>query len=282
MPHAFIPPFRCGSLDCFDVWIVVEFISRYILLVLSLVICYNYCNFIKFCSIVTFVHDFLFSSISGTEILVFISHSFSSVMEPGPSTSEPTLPRTKRRAKHISKNEKIIILNVHKFVQETWPSGKYRSKTGMIIKTANIVGIAKTSVYHILKEYKENGTVMPPATLHTKHTNLVETVDDFQKSYIRRKVHEFYLKGELPTLNKILQAVNSDDMLPNFSRTSLWRLLKHLKFKYAKNKWKSALIEGNDIVLWRIKYLKKIKKYREEEIPIYYLNETLIDAGKFI
>lgn len=206
-------------------------------------------------------------------------------MEPGPSKSKPfkdfTSPRKKRKMSHISENEKMMIVNVYKYVQETWPSDKYKSKTNMKNKTAETLGIGMTTVYRVLKEYTENDTVRSPAP-PKKCPNLVEIVDDFDKSCIRRKVHEFYLKGELPTLNKILQAVNSDDMLPNFSRTSLWRLIKHLKFKYTTKKRNSALIERSDIVLWRIKYLKKIKKFREEGRPIYYLDETWVNAGEFI
>ncbi|RVE43393.1 hypothetical protein evm_011978 [Chilo suppressalis] len=202
-------------------------------------------------------------------------------MEPAPS-SKPfksfLSPRKKRKMSHISENEKIMIINVFKYVKETWTSDKYPSKMDMKKKTADILGIGNTSVYSVLREYKETDIVRPPAS-PKRRPNLVESVDDFDKSCIRKKVHEFYLKGEMPTLNRILQAVNSDDMLPNFSRTWLWRLLKALKFKYIKKKRNSALIERHDIVLWRIKYLKKIKKFREEGRPIYYLDETWVNAG---
>ncbi|CAF4946214.1 unnamed protein product [Pieris macdunnoughi] len=206
-------------------------------------------------------------------------------MEPGPSTSKPfkdfTSPRKKRKVSHISENEKNMIVNVFKYVQETWPVDKYKSKMDMKKNTADILGIGKTTVYRVLNQYKECGTVKAPAPLK-KRPNLIEKIDDFDKSCIRKKVHEIFLKGEMPTINKILQAVNEDDMLPNFSRTSMWRMLKHLKFKYVTKKKetaRSALIERPDIVLWRLKYLKKIRKYREEGRQIFYLDETWVNAG---
>ncbi|CAF4891119.1 unnamed protein product [Pieris macdunnoughi] len=172
-------------------------------------------------------------------------------MEPGPSTSKPfkdfTSPRKKRKVSHISENEKNMIVNVFKYVQETWPVDKYKSKIDMKKKTADILGIGKTTVYPVLNQYKECGTVKAPAPL-IKRPNLIETIDDFDKSCIRKKVHEIFLKGEMPTINKILQAVNEDDMLPNFSRTSMLRMLKH-------------------------------KKFKEEGRPIYYLDETWVNAG---
>lgn len=35
-------------------------------------------------------------------------------------------------------------------------------------------------------------------------------VDDFERNVIRRKVHDFWFRKEIPTLNKILMAVNEN------------------------------------------------------------------------
>jgi len=39
------------------------------------------------------------------------------------------------------------------------------------------------------------------------------------------------------------------------------------------------MIEKTEIILWRRKYLGDIRRYREESRPIYYLDETWINAG---
>ncbi|XP_022831023.1 uncharacterized protein LOC111359655 [Spodoptera litura] len=62
-------------------------------------------------------------------------------------------------------------------------------------------------------------------------------------------------------------------------RTSLKKVLKHLKFKYVKRRRNNALIDRDDIALWRIKYLKNMKTFREQGRPIYYLDETWVNAG---
>jgi len=51
---------------------------------------------------------------------------------------------------------------------------------------------------------------------------------------IRRKIHQFWSKYKLPTIEKILVTINYDKNLPNLSKTSLYRLLKTLMFEYVK------------------------------------------------
>lgn len=206
-------------------------------------------------------------------------------MEPTPSTSSGSRPfkdfvspRKKRKMSHLSENEKFMIINVFKFVKNTWPADKYQSKLEMKDKTADILGVSKSSVYRVLKEYVETDTVKPAAS-PKKRLSVIEKVDDFDKSCIRKIVHGFYLKGELPTTKKVLQAVNADETLPNLGLTSLKKILKHLKFKYVKRSRNNCLIDRDDIALWRIKYLEKMRRFREQERPIYYLDETWVNAG---
>lgn len=204
-------------------------------------------------------------------------------MEPEPSTSRPfknfVSPRKKRKMSHFSQSEKEMIINVFKYVKESWPADKYFSKQELKDKTADILGISKSAVYRFLKEYTETDTVKPAAS-PKKRLSLMERVDDFDKSCIRRIVHSFYLKGELPTVRKVLQVLNADESLPNMGLTSLKKILKHLKFKYVKRRRNNGLIDRDDIALWRIKYLKNMKAYREQERPMYYLDETWVNASQ--
>jgi hypothetical protein len=39
------------------------------------------------------------------------------------------------------------------------------------------------------------------------------------------------------------------------------------------------MIEKDEIVIWRNKYLEDIRKYRAEGRTIYYLDETWVNAG---
>jgi len=92
-------------------------------------------------------------------------------------------------------------------------------------------------------------------------------------------VHSFWHKREIPTLQKILVAVHQNEDLPDLLQTNLYRVLKGLNFQYTKRVRNSALIERDDIVIWRNKYLEAIRKYRQQGRPIYYLDETWVNAG---
>ncbi|CAK1592264.1 unnamed protein product [Parnassius mnemosyne] len=204
-------------------------------------------------------------------------------METAPSTWRPfkefVSPRKKRKMSHFSISEKVMIINVFKYVKESCPADKYPSKKDMKDKTADILGISKSAVYRILKEYTDTDTVKPTAS-PKKRLSLIEKIDRFDKSCIRPIVHSFYLKGELLTAKKVLHIINKDESLPNMDFTSLNKLMKHLKFKYDKRRRNNGLIDRDDIALWRIKYLKNMKTYRQQQRQIYYLDETWVNAGE--
>lgn len=173
-------------------------------------------------------------------------------------------------------NEKNMVINTFKHVKESWPSDQYPYRREMANKTANILGVAVSSIYKILKDYKEKNTISAPVTTKAK-PNILDKIDDFDKSAIRKKVHSFFLKGELPTLKKVLS--DADETMPNFKRTTFTKLLKHLKFKYVKRQRNNFITDRDDIVMWRRKYLQKIKNYRSNNRKIYYMDETWINAG---
>lgn len=171
-----------------------------------------------------------------------------------------------------------MVVNVHNYVKQTWPTDEYPYKTSIIQKTASILGIGEASVYRIIKEYATTGNLQSPSKTKKRFT-FSEKLDEFDKQAIRKKVHSFYMKSELPTLKKVLQAVNDDEELPNFKRSTFQKILKHLKFKYIKRHGINALIDRDNIRLWRKNYLRKIKKYRTENRHIFYMDETWVNAG---
>lgn len=85
---------------------------------------------------------------------------------------------------------------------------------------------------------------------------------------------KFWHNHQISTLNKMLTAINEDDSLSNFSKMSLYKVLKHLNFEYVRKSRNTALIKRNDIVCWRRRYLETIKNYSQLGRPIYYLDET--------
>jgi len=135
------------------------------------------------------------------------------------------------------------------------------------------LGVGQSTIYNTVLEYQRDKTVSSP-----NKKKIEEKIDEFDR-YAIRKIHQFWHNRDLPTLDKVLVAINEDEGLPDFSRTSLFRLMKSMDFVYVKRGRHSALIEKMEIIVWRRNYLRQIKQYREEGRPIYYLDETWVNAG---
>ncbi|XP_053995333.1 uncharacterized protein LOC128885358 [Hylaeus anthracinus] len=193
-------------------------------------------------------------------------------------TNDFTLGPPNKRIKktHLSVEEKQLILNIYKsLIQEN----STMLITDIVQKAATIAGVCKSTVYRVLREYKRTRTLSIPKEKRT-YDRTIDAIDDLDKNAIRRKVHEFYLKNEIPTADKVLKVVNDDNDVPNVNRTILYKLLKILNFQHARRGRSSMLFDREEIVVWRREYLRKIKTYRNDGRKIYYLDETWINADR--
>lgn len=136
------------------------------------------------------------------------------------------------------------------------------------------------TVYSVLKEYKTTHRVQSPPPAATKPSQ-ADSLDDMDMAAIRRKVHQMFFNNEMPTINKVMESVNSDESLPNLKKDVLTKVIKKLGFKYLKRSRKSMLIDRSEIALWRVKYLTEMAQYRKEGKKIYYLDETWVNEGTY-
>lgn len=95
------------------------------------------------------------------------------------------------------------------------------------------LGIGMSTIYQTILEYKRTKTISSPNKTKI-FKSIKDKVDEFDKYAIRRKIHQFWFRRELPTLDKILCVINEDVDLPNFSRSSLHRLLGFMDFEFVK------------------------------------------------
>lgn len=95
------------------------------------------------------------------------------------------------------------------------------------------LSIGETTISNTIVQYRNNKTVLSPNKTKM-FKNITSKIDDFNQYAIRRKIHQFWINRELPTLDKMLTVINEDDTLPSFSRSSLYRLLKSMEFEYCK------------------------------------------------
>lgn len=132
-------------------------------------------------------------------------------------------------------------------------------------------GIDLTTIKSTIRSYRQKGVVCLP---NKKKTS------DLGKNAIRHKIYGFWYKHEIPTLNKVLVAINEDSSLPTLSRNGLYRLLENLNFEFNKIQRNGALTEREDLVLWRRDFIRNIRIYRSEGRTIYYLDESFISADE--
>jgi hypothetical protein len=96
-----------------------------------------------------------------------------------------------------------------------------------------------------------------PRKTYKRPTFAVE-VDGFDADIVSRIIHDFYDKREYHTTTNILAEYQKITEYKG-SRTSMWRILKNLNFKYKKcNDVRRFFIERNDIVAMRVKFLRTI------------------------
>ncbi|KAG0428486.1 hypothetical protein HPB47_024531 [Ixodes persulcatus] len=83
-----------------------------------------------------------------------------------------------------------------------------------------------------------------------------EALDSFHLDALRGIVHGYFRKNEGPTLLKVLEDVHSDASFPKVSRSTLWRALQNLGFRFKKRGRNSTLLERTVFILGRAQYLR--------------------------
>lgn len=149
-------------------------------------------------------------------------------------------------------------------------------------KTADIAGIASTSVQSIRLQSAKGDLNSPPAK-KKRVARVLDRTDAFSKDCIRRELLGFYDRGELPTLDALLEKVKEQPINFTGSRTSLHSLVRKMGFKYRKcESGRHALMEREDIVAARSKYLRVIGENRKssQPRPEIYLDETWVNQNE--
>lgn len=186
--------------------------------------------------------------------------------------------RRNKRGKPVGSRQRVLIINLYKKYSRCVNQLKGK-KVSVYHKISEDTGIGIRTISKTVKMYTESRIVKSPNKKRICNKTLFSNMDELMKDAIRRKVHAFFMKNEIPTLNKVHAAIAEDSDFPNISRTSLFRILHNLNFKFEKRGRSSMLMDREDIICWRRSYLRSIKRYREEGKKIYYLDETWVNVG---
>ncbi|XP_077536077.1 uncharacterized protein LOC144148415 [Haemaphysalis longicornis] len=173
----------------------------------------------------------------------------------------------------LSNRTEQVVCNVYAQVRLKQPGlfvvSAFRSVSQLTGVSKRTVASLKNKVLRdTLKSPKRKrlrlSTEKPPAV--TGQTR-VQRYDSFTLSALRRRVHQYFNRNEAPTAEKILSDVTNDpDMgLPKLSVTTMRRLLNDIGFAFRKRKRNSALLERDDIIVWRRKYLRTHREMRKHK-----------------
>lgn len=145
-----------------------------------------------------------------------------------------------------------------------------------------ISGVSERTVTTITKECEVAASTSKKISTPRKkrcQSNKIQ-LDDFDLCAIRTKIHQMYVvRKEVPTLGKLLAELKNDINF-NGGRTTLWKIIRQIGFRFKKcGSKRKLLMERYDIVAWRYRYLNILRQNRNEGRPIVYLDETYIHAS---
>jgi len=159
--------------------------------------------------------------------------------------------------KPLTSSQKQTVMNVYSQLRQRDPA---RSITDVAKETGFLCGVSEAAIFRCRKEFSATGgrltTPRKPQPINKEKKKYTEKYDDFTLSAVRNKVHDFFRANDIPTVEKVRSAVNDDDDLPSFSPTTMWRVMRDLGFVFRKRQRQSMLIERDDIILWRRRYLQ--------------------------
>ena len=153
-----------------------------------------------------------------------------------------------------------------------------------IEKQASEATHASIAMVRTFKRQRKNsidGIIHSPVKKQ-KIAPVMDNIDGFDRDAIRREVLSFYERGELPTLDLLLEKVKEHPVSFQGGRTSLWRLLTEMGFQYKKhNSSRAILMERTDIVAARNKYLREMAMNRSSNNPRpeIFLDETWVNQN---
>ncbi|KAH8027377.1 hypothetical protein HPB51_004935 [Rhipicephalus microplus] len=189
----------------------------------------------------------------------------------------------------LSVQAKKVAYNVYAQVRKSDPQLSVRAACR---KVSKLTGVSERSVFRIkldvnsgtLKSPKRKRLRLPAMDDRAKTGKTrLELHDSFSLAALGRKVHQYFLRNELPTAAKLAQDVTSDsDMnMSKMSVRTMQRLLNDIGFSFRKRKRNCELLERDDIITWRRRYLRTIRQLRaqirdvHEELCNHYMNNLM-------
>ena len=156
-----------------------------------------------------------------------------------------------------------IIENVYKFCIEEKKSGMKLSLNCVWDRTAALIGASRSITQKIVEEKKKAQDEQQQSKQPPSSTSKV-SLDDFDQGVVRRTIASMEsLKKVLPTLDNIRTELKQSIGYTG-SKGRPRKDLLHMKFTYTRcGVNPKVLMERQDVVLSRIRYLRMVRELRE-------------------
>src|SRR5258705_586897 len=193
-----------------------------------------------------------------------------------------------RKGKTVRSEGRQIVSNVVRFFDKEAREKEHTFPLEQATKrAASACGFSEYTIKKIRKESSDvvagtSSNFVSPGKHRKRPSDRNVEVDDFDKCVIRRTIHDFYIRENIvPTVRKLLPVLR-EKINFKWGRSSLLRVVKEMGFRFKKcQNNRNILIERADIVLWRTKYLRAMKRLRETygQDNIVYVDETWVDSN---
>ena len=175
-----------------------------------------------------------------------------------------------------------MVSSVSRFFEEERQLGRRLHVRDVVKRTALACGVSASTVKRCRRrsdggDYREEDG---QASDRPRGRPAIE-VDDFTLSAVRGVVHSFFGEKEFPTVDKALHRCRTEiDGFPDMGRSTFACLLKDMGFRYRKREGSTkTLMERPEIVVWRHRFLRKLREHQACGRPVVYLDETWVNAN---
>ncbi|KAK4307375.1 hypothetical protein Pmani_020894 [Petrolisthes manimaculis] len=178
-----------------------------------------------------------------------------------------------------------IIWNVYRYFSAQWGGD---SSAEVLEKTAKATHVSVKTVRRVQRQASEcDPNPITSPVYHPKKLRVRIKLDDFDKECIRKEVLSFYERGEIPTVDALLERVREEPVKFEGGKTTLWKVIREIGFKYAKlRSGRAILMEREDIVVKRNQYLRAMEKNRKcsplKRRPEVYVDETWVNQNECV
>ena len=178
-----------------------------------------------------------------------------------------------------SDDARAIIENVYKFCMEEKKSGMKLSLNRVRDRTAALTGVSRSTAQKIVEEKKKAQEEQQQPKQPPSSASKV-SLDECDQGVVRRTIASMYsLKKVLPTLDNIRSELKQTIGYTG-SKGRLRKDLLHMKFTYTRcGVNREVLMERQDVVLSRIRYLRRVRELREAGYTVVYTDETYVHTS---